>query len=169
MHKADYIILKNFDVSDYISLTRKNINLVFNEYSKLGEGKRLTSKEIRYAKKLIALLLIKHNSILKQFENKSLNDPYGFVYCISNPAFNGYFKIGITKNIKSRLNSYQTYDPLRQFKIESYDFFFEARKVEKIVIEKFRIDLQKGEWIDTNDFKTIVKFIRSLNKSFGLI
>ncbi len=41
-----------------------------------------------------------------------------FVYVISHPSYPGEYKVGIAKNWKSRLNSYQTSDPDRQYRME---------------------------------------------------
>jgi hypothetical protein len=42
----------------------------------------------------------------------------GYVYCISNPAHPGWIKVGKALSIDKRLNSYQTYSPHRDFKLE---------------------------------------------------
>ncbi|MBC6399837.1 MAG: GIY-YIG nuclease family protein, partial [Ekhidna sp.] len=41
-----------------------------------------------------------------------------YVYIISNPQYEGEYKVGIASNVKSRLNSYQTADPERSYKLE---------------------------------------------------
>ncbi len=41
-----------------------------------------------------------------------------FVYVISHPNFPDEYKVGIASNWKSCLNSYQTSDPERQYKLE---------------------------------------------------
>lgn len=40
------------------------------------------------------------------------------VYIISHPMFAEYFKVGVAKDVKARLNSYQTSDPHRSYKLE---------------------------------------------------
>ena len=42
----------------------------------------------------------------------------GYLYIISNNNFPGYYKVGVTSDIKSRLRTYQTASPLRNYKIE---------------------------------------------------
>jgi len=42
----------------------------------------------------------------------------GHIYIISNPAWDGYLKIGVAKNLTNRLRQYQTTSPFRDFVIE---------------------------------------------------
>ena len=44
----------------------------------------------------------------------------GYIYVISNSNFPSYYKIGVTEDIKSRLRTYQTSSPLRNYKIEYF-------------------------------------------------
>ncbi len=44
----------------------------------------------------------------------------GYIYIITNKSFPGWVKIGVTEDIKSRLRTYQTSSPLRNYKIEYY-------------------------------------------------
>ena len=46
-----------------------------------------------------------------------------------------------------RLKSYQTYDPHRQFKVEFYRFVEDKIAEEKKILNQYRTDLAKGEWI----------------------
>ena len=41
-----------------------------------------------------------------------------YIYIISNPAWNGIYKLGRAKNISNRLRSYNTYSPYNDFKVE---------------------------------------------------
>jgi len=47
------------------------------------------------------------------------NDGEGVVYFMSNPLFKGWTKIGCTKNLKMREQSYQTYSP-RKYTVDAY-------------------------------------------------
>ena len=49
--------------------------------------------------------------------NKNRNKE-GYIYIISNTNFPNYYKIGVTEDIKSRLRTYQTSSPLRNYKVE---------------------------------------------------
>jgi hypothetical protein len=88
----------------------------------------------------------------------------GFLYLISNPAFPGYIKVGITKNLNQRLASYQTYDPFRRFKVEHYAFCEDIRKEEIRIINMFSVDVKTGEWVKTERALDIYKSIKSMTK-----
>ena len=47
---------------------------------------------------------------------KQTSEKRGFVYIITNPAYPGYVKIGKALDVLSRLNSYHTYSPKRDYK-----------------------------------------------------
>ena len=42
----------------------------------------------------------------------------GFIYCITNPAWDGWVKVGKAVEDAKRFNSYQTYSPKRDFVME---------------------------------------------------
>ena len=78
----------------------------------------------------------------------------GYVYIISNPDFPGYYKIGVTRNIKKRLSPYQTASPHRNFKVEYYIKHPDCYSAEDQIKEMMRYFAleEKGEWflIDLN-------------------
>jgi len=122
-------------------------------------SKRLTPSTIRYGKKIAGISLMKFNqerieSITIKKETKSKKDQQcGIVYIITNPAFPGHYKIGMTTDLDSRLKSYQTYDPLQRYKVEHYIFVTDRRKVEAHLLNHFKIDAAKGEWITNEEVK----------------
>lgn len=72
----------------------------------------------------------------------------GFIYIISNSNYPDYYKIGVTTNISSRLRTYQTGSPHRNFKIEYYIFHpdcYEAEQRIKQMMHYFATDI-KNEW-----------------------
>jgi len=89
------------------------------------------------------------------------------VYIVSNPAWDGKFKVGVTGNLDTRLNDYQTSSPYRDFKYEHYretERFFEC---ERHIIKTFKLKPEKddngepktkGEWIvgDLERIKTAI-------------
>lgn len=80
-----------------------------------------------------------------------------YVYVISNEKYKDEFKIGIASNVKSRLNSYQTSDPNRAYKIE---FSFEThlfREIEKHIHQVFE---NRHEWVRA-ELKAIIREIES--------
>ena len=80
-----------------------------------------------------------------------------FVYVISHPNSPGEYKVGIAKDCKLRLNSYQTSDPERRFKIEYKHLTPWFRETEKHIHDSFP---NKREWVQ-GDLKKIVKAIES--------
>lgn len=108
-------------------------------YAKITNGNfnELTSSNKKYALKLAGLNLLKYGGLATS----------GFVYCISNPSFPGYVKIGITKDVKKRLASYQTYDPHRAYKLDTYRFVSNKKEVEKYLLSEYGINTDKGEWV----------------------
>ncbi len=74
------------------------------------------------------------------------------VYIISNPSYPNDYKVGVAKNVHARLNSYQTSDPDRGYKLEYSvltPYFTE--------LEKYIHDIlpNKYEWIQNTDLATI--------------
>lgn len=76
----------------------------------------------------------------------------GYVYIISNPAHAGWFKIGITEDIKSRLHVYQTSDPQRAYKVEYYISHPDPQTAEKKIKEMMHYfaKRQKNEWYEVD-------------------
>lgn len=72
----------------------------------------------------------------------------GYVYIISNSNFPSYYKVGVTNDIKSRLRTYQTSSPLRNYKIEYYIHHPDCYGAEKQISEKLKYFATeiKNEW-----------------------
>jgi predicted GIY-YIG superfamily endonuclease len=76
----------------------------------------------------------------------------GYIYIISNNQFPGFYKIGVTEDIKSRLHVYQTSDPKRAYKVEYYIAHPDCLTAEKKIKEMmhyFALN-QKNEWFEVN-------------------
>lgn len=80
-----------------------------------------------------------------------------YVYVISHPNFPGEYKVGIASDWKSRLNSYQTSDPERQYKTEYTRLTPWFRETEQYIHDRFP---NKHEWVQGN-LDEIVEAIRS--------
>ena len=78
-----------------------------------------------------------------------------YVYVISNPKYKGMYKVGIANDYKSRLNSYQTSDPYRGYKLEYQVHTHLFRETEKHIHDKFNNML---EWVKA-DLKDIIREI----------
>ena len=84
-----------------------------------------------------------------------------YVYVISHPNFkkSNLYKVGIASNLKSRLNSYQTSDPLREYKLEYNITTPYFREIENHIHNKFEFS---HEWVDAN-LEDIIKEIDNFN------
>lgn len=67
-----------------------------------------------------------------------------YVYIISNPKYDGQYKVGIAKNLDQRLNSYQTSDPDRAFSLKYSMKTPMFRETESHIHEKFP---NQHEWV----------------------
>ena len=74
----------------------------------------------------------------------------GYVYILSNPAWEGWYKVGMAADINDRVSSYQTSSPLRDYQLEHYIVTADRRVAER----KIHSELKKlckgvaGEWFD---------------------
>ena len=74
----------------------------------------------------------------------------GYLYIITNESFKGFVKIGVTEDIKSRLHTYQTSSPYRNYKVEFYVFHpkcYEAERRIKEAMKMFALSI-KNEWYE---------------------
>lgn len=130
-------------------------------FSKKGEN-TLRKNNHRYARKLAGLTLLKE-LYKREITFKECNA--GIVYVISNIAYPVHYKIGMTLDINSRLNQYQTYDPYRQFKVEHYEFVLNRRLMEKKILNSFSIEIENGEWVKREKAKEAFLLICNLSRN----
>ena len=72
----------------------------------------------------------------------------GYLYIITNEAWPGWVKVGITENLQARLHTYQTCDPLRRYKLVysvHHPKYKEAEKKINEVMKHFASEI-KNEW-----------------------
>jgi hypothetical protein len=141
----EYITSLPFIVTDSLRLQYAYI------YAELtgGDFNTLTNSNKKYALKLAGLNLLKFGGV----------DTAGFVYCISNPSFPGYVKVGITKDVTKRLANYQTYDPHRSYRLDTYRFVQRKRETEKMLLNNYGIASDKGEWVSD---LSVIAYIKGL-------
>ncbi len=80
-----------------------------------------------------------------------------YVYIISNAKFPDEYKVGIAKDYKSRLNSYQTSDPDRGYRLEYKIHTPLFREIEQYIHNIFE---NKHEWVRA-DLQDIISAIKS--------
>ncbi len=124
-----------------------------------GAGRGLKSREVEFARKLAGRTLVRVNAE----RGAKFNDiNAGMVYMISNPAFADHYKVGMCIDVIDRLNTYQTYDPYRSFKIERYGFVLDRRFKEEQLLCHPDLYNESGEWVlkkNANDvFSMLIKY-----------
>ena len=70
-----------------------------------------------------------------------------YVYVISNVAYPNEYKVGIARNVKQRIDSYQTSDPNRGYTLEFHVLTPHYRELEKHIHHTFE---NKHEWVRAN-------------------
>jgi hypothetical protein len=109
----------------------------------------------------------KLNSILVLNRNQEQD---GVVYAITNPAFDGWVKIGRAHDGLNRFNDYQTYSPHRDYKLEYMSGRFGNRAVaEKAVhiiakqVAQQHSKYDNGEWfkISVQDAINVIKGVET--------
>lgn len=95
--------------------------------------------------------------------------PEGFIYFIKNPAWPTKVKVGLTGNFIKRLASYQTYSPARDYVLEGWEFVVSKRDAEKLLLNKFKLDYDVGEWVTNEVYTDLVLYLRALINSPSII
>lgn len=72
----------------------------------------------------------------------------GYVYCITNPAWPGWVKVGKAVQDYKRFNSYQTYSPMRDYVLEWSHKVEDVHEVEAAFHRGRKAD--NGEWYEMN-------------------
>lgn len=81
---------------------------------------------------------------------------YGYIYLVSNPAWPDKLKLGVTVDIPSRLKTYQTSSPFRDYEVVKYWFVKEPYKIERLILSSVNT---MNEWVDKVDLPKIKEII----------
>ena len=155
--------------SEPFEVTSNLLDIYFSKfkemYPSLANAKcQKKPSQVRYFRKLTGLTLLKLSQSRIPIENvkssKTVRLKSGILYLISNPAFPGMFKVGITQDLNTRLSQYQTYDPYRRFKVEHYKFVDDMRQTEKEILLKHKVNISVGEWFDSQKVKEVVERLK---------
>lgn len=127
-----------------------------------------TMSQIKVDAMLVKIKLLRK----KLSENVGLDDKIsgvrnskgsGYIYLIENESFDGWIKCGMTTNLSSRLNTYNSNDPLKRYHLLIDKEVIDRRKAELSLIRELQIKstLHNGEWfkIDKNRAIEIFKSI----------
>ncbi len=87
----------------------------------------------------------------------------GYVYVVSNPAWEGWYKIGKAVDAEDRCNQYQTSSPLRDYVLEHSRSFADRSTAEKVAHRKsIKKSLDNnGEWFKMNK-EDVIKIIEGI-------
>ena len=119
----------------------------------------LDVKDIKRKEELKETALEISRNALRQY-NKQKD---GYVYIISNPAWEGWYKVGMAVDSQDRCGSYQTSSPHRDYRLEYSKYFLNRKVAEEIahdVISDISLD-RNGEWfkVSVNKIRKIIKGI----------
>ena len=119
----------------------------------------LDSKDIKRKEELKETALEISRNALRQY-NKQKD---GYVYVISNPAWKGWYKVGMAVDSQDRCGSYQTSSPHRDYRLEYSKYFLNRKVAAEIahdVISEISLD-RNGEWfrVSVNKIRKIIKGI----------
>jgi hypothetical protein len=119
----------------------------------------LDVKDIKRKEELKETALEISRNALRQY-NKQKD---GYVYMISNPAWKGWYKVGMAVDSQDRCGSYQTSSPHRDYRLEYSKYFLNRKVAEEIaheVISEISLD-RNGEWfrVSVNKIRKIIKGI----------
>jgi hypothetical protein len=91
---------------------------------------------------------------------KYINHPYnGYIYIITNPAWNNWLKIGRALNVDRRIDTYNTSSPYRDYKSIYYTKIKDPNMMENFLYDKY--GKKNNEWFNIsveNAIKTIEEF-----------
>lgn len=82
------------------------------------------------------------------------------VYIISNPAWPGWYKVGVASNWKNRLGSYQTSSPFRDYKLEYGITTEDWKEVERTMHNRYPGD---HEWVQA-DLEALKESLKSITQ-----
>ena len=98
-------------------------------------------------------------SALQGYEKSNV----GYVYAVCNPAWKGWYKVGMAVDAADRCSGYQTSSPFRDYKVSYSKYFEDRREAERLVhsaLKENKIE-HANEWFKT-DLKTITNVIKNI-------
>lgn len=96
-------------------------------------------------------------------KGKQVDITEGFIYCLSNPAWPEWVKIGETIDYEGRLKTYQTSSPMTDYKM-FLTWWVEDRKMsEREILNSLKASGYevKGEWVKISQ-QELIKFLQKV-------
>lgn len=158
----DWLNKRNLEPSLSDEFVRKVYNEVQEQKYKLHlkENVKIRQKFYSIAYDFVRRDLLK--IIYKRNNYAATNIAAGFVYAIGNPAWPEFVKIGSAIDVPTRLSSYQTGSPNRDYFLVDYYFSHDRLMAEK---ETHGLFNRKGEWCiaTTQDIRKLFKIKKKEN------
>ncbi len=98
-------------------------------------------------------------SALQGYEKSNV----GYVYAVCNPAWKGWYKVGMAVDAADRCSGYQTSSPFRDYKVSYSKYFEDRREAERLAhsaLKENKIE-HANEWFKT-DLETIKNIIKNI-------
>ncbi len=92
----------------------------------------------------------------------------GYLYIITNKSWPGWLKVGTTRNLKTRLQTYQTGTPFRDYEIVysiKHPLYLQAEKNIKKQMANFAKQI-KNEWYEVDLSVAKVRLLEQLDNYF---
>lgn len=132
------------EVNWWDAFIRKNYYCCKECYKQDREQRRLAQK----AKALGIRTLESYNRTKK-----------GYIYMISNPAWQGWIKVGMAVDANDRLSNYQTASPERDYELIHKTLCKDRRKAESFIHNKLsEVAERNGEWFKVTTKKALAVF-----------
>tara|TARA_E500000305_G_scaffold97006_1_gene87394 strand:+ start:2841 stop:3374 length:534 start_codon:yes stop_codon:yes gene_type:complete len=118
------------------------------------------SSKIRKMNKLKGLARSIQNMTVRHYDRQK----DGYVYIISNPSWQGWYKVGRAVDAEDRLNSYQTSSPFRDYVLRYSKYFSDRMLAESIAHNNVGkiADQRKGEWFKVSQQDDVVNIIEEI-------
>ena len=92
----------------------------------------------------------------------------GYLYIITNKSWPGWMKIGTTRNLKTRLQTYQTSSPFRNYEVMysiKHPEYLQAEQNIKLQMKRFAKRI-KNEWYEVDIEVAKVRLTEQLDNYF---
>ena len=92
----------------------------------------------------------------------------GYLYIITNKSWPGWIKIGTTRNLKTRLQTYQTSSPFRNYEVIysiNHPEYLQAERNIKLQMTRFAKRI-KNEWYEVDIDVAKVRLTEQLDNYF---
>jgi hypothetical protein len=172
--KPNHLEIEKYKTSEgkirYFELMKKYPNTITSKRGRYG-GTKADFYILLYIIEIFGFKLEVNKEVLINFlllkqETKKFftinNNYYQKVYLLTDGF---YYKIGIAKNVKNRINKLQIGNPHKIREVFSYEQN-NALKIEKVLHKKFKRKQMNGEWFDLNisDVQIIKNYLENNSK-----